>query len=340
MRQRERGVTLAGGGELRTPLLVPSVSSAGFDRAPGENGESWSEPGYWLNLALAPLVPKALLISAYDIHHRSLPDCDELLTDFSRSIYSGGRHLFVDSGAYETEHGPPPQDGQRLDWDRETYETLVARLDPRSGAIVVNYDMYGPYEEQIAGAQRFFADHEHFSSDVLLKPEMRGSQLDVDAMTGHLRDLRRFHIIGVTEKELGDSLLSKLQAVCKLRQRLTDAGVGAPIHVFGSLDPVLAPLYQAAGAEVFDGLSWLRFGYVWETSVYKEQTAVLSDDQDLTQSKVLRELTRLVKNATALGKLNENMRQFANTGDWTLFGERVAERLRSAHRALTTSMGE
>jgi len=340
MLQRERTVQLRSGDELRTPLLVPSVSSAGFDRVQGPNGERWSEPGYWLNLVLAPLLRKALLISAYDIHHRSLPDCDELLTDFDRSIYSGERHLFIDSGGYEKHHGPPPQDGQRLDWDQETYETLVGALDPQCRAIVVNYDMYGTYEDQIASAQRFFAAHDRLSSDLLLKPEEPGRMLDIDAMTRHLKSLRGFDLIGVTEKELGDSLLSKLKALSKLRRRLDEADVRAPIHVFGSLDPVLAPLYQAAGAEVFDGLSWLRFGFVWETSVYKNQVAVLGDDQDLTQNQIERDLARLVKNASTLRKLNEAMRQFANTHDWTLFGDRVAQRLQSAYRALTTSMGE
>jgi hypothetical protein len=339
MRQGERVVPLAGGGELRTPLLVPAVSSAGFDEVTMDDGSTMPESAVWLS-AVAPFIPKALLISAYDIHYGNLPDCDELRRDFRRSIYSSGRHLFIDSGLYEKVHGPPPQDGQRLDWELETYEALVGSLDFGSGAIIVNYDMYAPYADQIAAAQRFFAAHDRFSSDLLLKPEERGQMLDIDAMTGHMKSLRGFHLIGVTEKELGDSLLRKLEALSKLRQRLNEARVGAPIHVFGSLDPVLAPLYQAAGAEVFDGLSWLRFGYVWDASVYKNQVAVLGDDQDLTQTKVQRDLTRLVKNASALGKLNEAMRQFANTGDWTLFGERIAHRLQSAHRALTTTMGE
>ena len=110
--------------------------------------------------------------------------------------------------------------------------------------------------------------------------------------------------------------------------------------MFGSLDPVLAPLFHAAGAEIFDGLSWLRFGYAWQASLYKEQVAILEDEQDLTRSKEDRDLTMLVNNARALGVLNERMRQFANTGDWGLFDKRVADRLESAYRALTTSMGD
>ncbi len=339
MRQRERVVPLRAGGELRTPLLVPSVSSAGFRRRQLQDGTTKPEAAVWLSV-LAPFLPKALLISAYDIHHDNLPDTQELRGEFRRSLYSGSRTLFVDSGVYEKEHGPPPHDGQRLDWDSEMFEALVGALDPASEAIVVSYDAYRPYGEQIAAAQRLFAKHEHFSSDLLLKPERRGGTLDVDALTRDVKALRGFDVIGVTEKELGDSLLDKLRTLSKLRARMTEAQVDAPIHVFGSLDPVLAPLFQAAGAEIFDGLSWLRFGYAWQASLYKEQVAVLEDEQDLTRSKDDRDLTMLVNNARALGVLNERMRQFANTGDWTLFDERVAGRLESAYRALTTSTGE
>ncbi|MBN1607685.1 MAG: hypothetical protein JW940_13695 [Polyangiaceae bacterium] len=339
MRQRERVVPLSGGGELRTPLLVPSVSSAGFRRRQLQDGTSQPEAAVWLSV-LAPFLPKALLISAYDIHHDNLPDTQELRGEFRRSLYARGRALFVDSGVYEKEHGPPPHDGLRLDWDPEMFGAMVGALDPASEAIIVNYDAYVSYGEQIAAAQRLFAEHDHFSSDLLLKPEQRGQMLDVDALTRDVKALRGFDVIGVTEKELGDSLLDKLRTLSKLRARMTEAQVHAPIHVFGSLDPVLAPLFQAAGAEIFDGLSWLRFGYVWQASLYKEQVAVLEDEQDLTRSKDERDLTMLVNNARVLGVLNERMRQFANTGDWTLFDERAAGRLESAYRALTTRTGE
>ena len=42
---------------------------------------------------------------------------------------------------------------------------------------------------------------------------------------------------------------------------LDDAGVGIPIHVFGSLDPLISPIYWLAGAEIFDGLTWINMAY-------------------------------------------------------------------------------
>ncbi len=344
MLARERTLALSGGGELRTPLLVPSISSAGFVRVPLGDGTSEPESSFWLRV-FHPFLQRALLISAYDVHHGNLPDGDELRHDFARSIYSGDRTLFLDSGLYESRSGPPPRNGPRLDWDRETYKRLVAELDPTSQTIIVNYDGYddegkAPFDCQIETAQTFFAANEHFSSDLLIKPDRANTALDVDKLTAHMKSLRGFDLIGVTEKELGDSLLDKLRALAKLRTRLTEAKVTAPIHVFGSLDPVLAPLYFATGGEVFDGLTWLRYGYHWDSTIYRDQVPVLEDPQNLSLSKQERELALLVNNLNAIGALNENMRQFANGGTWKLFGDRVAGRLESAYRALTPSVGE
>jgi hypothetical protein len=328
MHAPRRTVPLSGGGKLRTPLLVPSISSAGFSRVASDGGGTEPESSYWLRVFLAPFLRNALLISAYDIHHGNLPDGADLRENFAHSIYFGERLLFIDSGQYEKVYGPPPNDDRgRLDWDADLHTTLVSQIDR------------APFAEQIATAQRFFAEHRDFSSDLLIKPERSGRMLNVDDLTSHMRKLHGFDLIGVTEKELGDSLLDKLLALARLRARLTETGISAPIHVFGSLDPVLAPLYHAAGAEVFDGLTWLRYGYHWKTTMYRDQVPVLVEQQNLTASKQEREFTLLSHNLEALGVLGEIMRQYAATGNWGLFG-RIANGLEKAHHALTTSMGE
>ena len=76
-----------------------------------------------------------------------------------------------------------------------------------------------------------------------------------------LRLLRTFDIVGVTEREIGESIHDRLVNIARLRKSLNAAEVTIPIHVFGGLDPLLTPLYFAAGAEIFDGLGWLRYAY-------------------------------------------------------------------------------
>ncbi len=60
-----------------------------------------------------------------------------------------------------------------------------------------------------------------------------------------------------------------------LRRALDGAGVTTPIHVFGSLDPLSSSLYFLAGAEIFDGLTWLRYSYRNGQAVYYHNHGVL-----------------------------------------------------------------
>ncbi|TYL86102.1 hypothetical protein [Bradyrhizobium cytisi] len=65
----------------------------------------------------------------------------------------------------------------------------------------------------------------------------------------------------MTEKEAGDTFVERLTFVARLRALLDANDVYKPIHVFGGLDPFMAPLYFLAGADVVDGLTWLRMAF-------------------------------------------------------------------------------
>src|ERR1700683_7532 len=103
----ERTVTLSNGHVLRTPLLVPSISSAGFRRVDLEGGGTEPESSAWLRVVHSMLFD-ALLISAYDVAHGQLPFADDLVDRFAGSIYAGPKTLLIDSGLYEHAYGPPP----------------------------------------------------------------------------------------------------------------------------------------------------------------------------------------------------------------------------------------
>jgi hypothetical protein len=102
----------------------------------------------------------------------------------------------------------------------------------------------------------------------------------------------------------------------------------------------MSPLFFAAGAEIFDGLSWLRYGYHRDVAIYRDEVPVLEISQNLQEPERVRTASMLVGNLRTLGVLAENMRQFASTGDWELYGSTVAGRLQAAHVALTTKMGD
>jgi hypothetical protein len=346
MRAEARTIRLSTGHELRTPLLVPSISSAGFRRVNLDNGESEPEPSAWLRV-IHVFINDALLISAYDAAHGNLPEPEDLAGNFTNGMYAKPATLFLDSGLYEQAYGPAPfEGGPRLPWSERAHGAWLDQLAVAANIVLVNYDSYdehgdAPYLHQIQRGHEFFTTRHGFVSDMLIKPERRGGKLDTRELTTRLLEsLAPFDIIGVTEKELGDSVLERLCNLATLRGALTGAGISAPIHLFGSLDPLMTPLYHAAGAEIFDGLSWLRYGYDNGLAIYRDELPVLDAAHDLHQPARIRSLAIVLRNLHTLGSLGETMRRYASTGDWQLFGDTIGGRLHAAHNAFTTSMGD
>lgn len=316
MHARSRNLRLAGR-PLPGPLLVPSVSSKGFPVVGGV-----SEAGL-LAQTVAQDLTGALLVSAYDLRHGLLPDAERLLSPSHReTMYGVPELLIVDSGGYELnsddfESGETRRDRYvPLPFTRDEFESVADRLPRDRDVLVVCYDepvrpgdtatARPGYRRQREDAQAFFTQRPHLRSDFLIKPEGLRPYLDVRALIHEAEHLRVFDVIGVTEKELGRTLLERLAALAALRDLLDGSGCAQiPIHVFGCLDPVLTPLYFMAGSEIFDGLSWLRYAYVDNVSVHPEQLAVLTgriDDGEQT-----RELRRLMSNLDQLGKLRHSL---------------------------------
>jgi hypothetical protein len=340
MHARSRDIRLANGRELQTPLLVPSVSSAGFKSNVQTDGSIQFEWAPVLDVVRS-LLTDALLISAYDIAHGHLPGGSTLVENFTASPYAEPNTLFIDSGLYEKAYGPPPFNVERKEWTPSAYDELVGSLDAASQAVLVNYDAYdgdgnAPFLAQIERAQLFFAQHDGYGHDLLIKPERAGRPLEAgDLSPNTLARLKGFDIVGFAEKDLGDSVLDKLRTLTRLRDALDSAGVEAPIHLFGSLDPVMTPLYHAAGAEIFDGLTWLRYGYHWEVGMYRDDVPILNERRGLGEKTFARTATTVIENLGQLRILSERMQLFASTGSWELFGERIAPRLEAAYDMAT-----
>ncbi len=66
-----------------------------------------------------------------------------------------------------------------------------------------------------------------------------------------------------------------MKNIAQLRRALDKVGLDTPIHVFGSLDTVTTPMYFLAGADIFDGLTWLRFAFHTGYTVYKHNYGAL-----------------------------------------------------------------
>ena len=88
--------------------------------------------------------------------------------------------------------------------------------------------------------------------------------------------LQSIQIIGITEKELGNTVRDRLKNLIQIKKRLISSGWNGSIHIFGGLEPNLAKLYYIAGADIFDGLSWQRMFYRNNASLYNPESFFIS----------------------------------------------------------------
>lgn len=328
---RSRRIQLSNGIELTTPLLVPALSSGAigpipYARSPGGKPEL-TTCSIVHSETLTYAIDEALLISAYDIHHKLIADSERFKSGFAKSLYATTLVLIIDSGWYEKSGNPPGSPfvedlDSPLKWEEADYNTTIDELDDELSAIVVSWDHSGSYGEQIERAQDFFGARKRFASTILLKPAGESRFHDLKRLSGKdVANLRAFDIVGITEKELADTFLDRLAAVARLRKLLDEEDVQAPIHVFGGLDPLSTPLYFAAGSEVFDGLSWLRYAYREGVAMSRESVAIL--DGQASKRWLHSLISASLQNLDAMRTLTEELRVFVHTGgDWSKISPR------------------
>ena len=308
------------GATFETPLLVPSFSSKGFGvlREPDSAGvrRERSEILEIYQVAVE-LLTDCMLVSAYDLYHANVPFPERAIAELT----------VVDSGGYETSdvqdlsgiyaHGANPKD-----WDAGKHEEVLAAWPGHIPAIFVSYD--SPHEflslsSQIDRALTLRAKHRNQLFALLLKPSTKDQKyIQIRELVAAADELGGFDVLGVTEKELGNSCLERMVNIGKLRLALDDANVASPLHIFGSLDPISVPLYLLAGAEIFDGLTWLRYGYDEGAALYRHNVAArrigIDRRDDFIKLKVMQD------NLGHLTDLRNTIRRFLNDRDFAKFG--------------------
>jgi len=257
--------------KINTPILIPSFSSKAVKA--GTVIELQQELTQLFN-RFAYQFEEAFLISAFDYHEGYVPRISKGDSDVV---------VFLDSGGYETStledlsevyQSFPPKN----DWNEAKLERVLRQWPSDVPSVFVNFDSGNlrlRLEDQVSSAIDQKSVYPGQLWSFLIKPEHH--RVSVESAIGKVAsvasDLGSFDIIGVTEKELGSSGFERIRNVSKLRKVLDSSGITAPIHVFGSLDPTTVRLYFMAGAEIFDGLSWLRFSFHREGCGYLNEEA-------------------------------------------------------------------
>ena len=318
----ERRALKFNGNEIeRTPLLVPSFSSKGF-------------PDVHKIIAYSSeIIEGPTLVSAYDIHYGEI-----------NPPFHFASLLFLDSGGYEASKDAELSDfGERdhtpKEWTLEMHEAQLEKWQPSVPSVIISYDHPKArlsIKDQIARAKAMAPGRADLMREILLKPETEAQTLlQLDNIVAAVHGLAEFDIVGVTEKEVGNSVLMRMQNIAKLRNALTKAGIKVPIHVFGSLDTVTTPLYFLAGADIFDGLTWLRFAFHDGQTLYKQNYGALHLGVK-TPAHVI-DGRCWNNNYYYINELELQMRRFLNEGDFNSFkfhGEHFRAALESVKEAV------
>lgn len=286
--------------DYSTPILVPSFSSKGFPHI--------KKLHYYLREKLTDVS----LISTYDLFYGYI-DADQI---YESDI------LIIDSGGYERNKDHDISEIYNSlyiakEWNETQYEKQVTKLRPITDILLVNFDYIDglPLKEQIQLAQQHFKKYPQFASDFLCKPTSKDLLIiDINNVLKNIHLFSTFDVLGFTEKELGNTIYERATNIYRIRKALIQAGSEVPIHVFGCLDPLSVILYFLCGADIFDGLSWLRFSFIDGTPMYINHYALNYGLWDKSDNEV--KMINYLNNLEELINLKNKMNAFVHSSDW------------------------
>jgi hypothetical protein len=207
-------------------------------------------------------------------------------------------------------------------WTLADYSAVLESWTSSRPTVVVSYDH--PNErvstpEQIARADSTIPRKANLYREILFKPEAEGEDdTNIESIVENIHRLAAFDAIGVTEKEIGTTQQARMGSIARIRRALNAAGLGnKPIHVFGSLDTISTPLYFVAGADIFDGLTWLRLAYHEGMTIYRQNFAALRFGTQIKSSLI--DARCCFENYYYMKKMQLEMRNFLGSRSFESF---------------------
>ncbi|MGB9365062.1 MAG: hypothetical protein WCE79_03520 [Xanthobacteraceae bacterium] len=321
MLAKRRNLKVGQAPPVSTPLLLPSFSSKGFPRVAATLK------------AMEEYISDEVLVSAYDLHYRFIKPP----FDFASTIFldSGGYEASKDSELSETFEGEHIPKG----WTAELYAKVVKAWSSNSPTVFVSFDH--PRDrlsiaDQIERAKKLRLPNKHSGRALLIKPESKDAKrLHLKTILPAVRGMTDFAVIGVTEKEIGNSILDRMRNIAILRAEVDRNFKDLPIHIFGSLDTLSTYLYFLAGADIFDGLTWLRYAFFDGDTIYRHNfgtlTLPISTNSEIVEGRCWSH------NYQYMQQMRLNMRRFTVDGDFTVFGK-YHERIKAAYESMAAEL--
>ncbi len=247
------------------------------------------------------------LVSAWDIAQAQLPSNALLATNV----------VVLDSGGYEANDQLISDSTSRNDasdqlWSVPRFHQILDQTDEAANLMVVNYDRRTNIRGQLDGALLGQERAQRHAFDFLVKPEASDELVNIPRLANIASDLSEFDAAGVTAREVGTSLIDRCRSIVMLRHILTDAGLSLPIHVFGAISPIEVLTCFFCGADIFDGLDWLRSAYGHEYSTPIDEAAYEEGNWGLHDHELW--LNEATNNLSVLYRLQQSMRTYAKGG--------------------------
>ena len=221
------------------------------------------------------------------------------------------------------------------------HETVLDKWSSTAPTVFISYDHPAerlPIAKQIERVTRMAPTRTDVLREILLKPETQTQTLlKIDSVLPHTTALTTFDIVGVTEKEIGNSILTRMENIARLRKALDNERPDVPIHVFGSLDTITTPMYFLAGADIFDGLTWLRFAFHDGYTMYKHNYGAV--ELGVKTGSHIIDGRCWFHNYGYLVELQLEMRRFLNSGDFKSF-KHHAELFERAYGSMRETVGD
>jgi len=204
---------------------------------------------------------------------------------------------------------------ETLNWSEDYHQGVIRSDFPDTqNFVLISYDHPNQricLENQIEKANNLFSSRKQFIREILVKPDHQSPTINIENVISHIDKLSAFDILGFTEKELGLNTNERLMNLKLIRTSLDKFCPDMPIHIFGCLDPILTPLYYLFGADIFDGLSWLRLAFVDGLAIYQSNYSELVFNGEVPDNDALCKIW--YENYWYLNSLELEMKRYSNT---------------------------
>ena len=232
------------------------------------------------------------------------------------------RFRIWDSGGYEAMVCPTCRNAVNAKkWDEDSYTDTANQIPWNGRDVLVSYDT--PCKPQCIQQQVESALHLYtkvkgdYSKDLLIHL--------VDDTTPHvlaetLRPYKNdFQILGLTEKEIAPTWVHGVRFIHRLRLALSTLGTDQyiPIHVFGCFDSKTVARFALAGADIFDGLTWLRYLFLNGDVLYQREFEFAIPVEQLLTADL--ELSRMLHNVRGMEQLRNDLTYAIYTNDMEAF---------------------